>query len=229
MLRRLLLALTARLPAPRVIYDRAGLSPYLSRWYLIGRPKEGFDEHGDRAGAEGPHREEPFGLYIHKFHRGDDDQELHNHPWRWSLSLMLWGGYVEERRGPDDRVTHRTVHPMRLNIIRGNDFHRVALLYGEAWSLFLAGPRTQGWGFWNRDSKRFTEWKEFLTEKRFGLCACGHYDFQHHCRGLGSSGRLDAIQGPYPCDVPNCGCKDWVAKKWPAAAKAEAPAEAASP
>jgi len=226
MLRRLLLALTARLPAPRVIYDRAGLSPYLSRWYLIGRPKEPLDAHGDR--TEPPHREEPFGLYIHKFHRGDDDLELHNHPWRWSASLVLWGGYVEERRAPDDSIALRTLYPFRVNVIRANDFHRVALLYGEAWTLFLAGPRTQSWGFWNRQTRRFTEWREFLTEKRFGLCACGHYDRQHHAWGPGSSGRLDAIQGPYPCDVRGCECRDWIAK-WPAAAKAQADAEAASP
>jgi hypothetical protein len=31
--------LAAKLPPPRVIFDRAGRSPYLSRYYLVGAPK----------------------------------------------------------------------------------------------------------------------------------------------------------------------------------------------
>lgn len=37
---------------------------------------------------------------------------------------------------------------MRINIIRGTDFHRILLVPGEeAWTLFIHGPRTKGWGF----------------------------------------------------------------------------------
>lgn len=37
-------------------------------------------------------------VYLHCFHRSDEDRDLHNHPWDKSVSLVLWGGYVEERR-----------------------------------------------------------------------------------------------------------------------------------
>lgn len=72
----------------RVIFDRAGGSPYLSRWYVFGSPKASdglpvFDAMGNpRAGITWDERTGPVGIYLHKFHRGDDDPECHNHPWR---------------------------------------------------------------------------------------------------------------------------------------------------
>lgn len=165
------------LAPPRVIYDREGESPYLSRHYLVGGASHPdgappFDMYGNpRPGAtfEDGDSWRPQ-LYLHKFHRGDDDQELHNHPWAWSVSLILAGGYAEERRvevSPGvHRVVARGILPFSLNVIRGNDFHRVLLVERDAWSLFLAGPKTQGWGFWNRKSGEFTPWREFLARKR---------------------------------------------------------------
>src|SRR5271170_2836454 len=91
----------SRLPPPRVIYDREGVSPYLSRYYLRGRPtmpdgSEPFAEDGaPKRGAIFPDR---IHVYLHKFHRGDSDEALHNHPWLWSRSFVLAGGYIEERR-----------------------------------------------------------------------------------------------------------------------------------
>jgi hypothetical protein len=85
----------------------------------------------------------------------------HRHPWRWAISLVLKGGYSEERRSGDS-VVRRRVRPWRLNRLTDRDFHRVDLTDGDAWTLFLVGPITQSWGFWDRDTKRFTPWKEFL-------------------------------------------------------------------
>lgn len=102
MMRALLERLAAKLPPPRVIYDRLGQSPYLSRYYLLGRPRmrdgsEPTDENGTlRPGVVW--ETENFGIYLHKFHRGDDDLATHSHPWRWAVSLILAGGYREERR-----------------------------------------------------------------------------------------------------------------------------------
>lgn len=164
----LLHRLAARLPRPRVIYDVDGVSPYLTRYYLLGRPRmpdgsEPFDKFGN------PHPDAVFptgiGLYLHRFHRGDKDRELHNHPWRWSCALVLAGGYVEERRVRDN-VVRRDVKPGRLNWIGHDDFHRVDLRGPEAWTLFLAGPKVSSWGFWNRATGAFTHWREFLNVKR---------------------------------------------------------------
>jgi hypothetical protein len=159
MMRALLHWLTRRFPEPRVIYDRAGESPYLSRWYLYPARTE------DREEKRGQ-----FALFLHRFHRGDDDSELHSHPWSWSVALILAGGYREERRarlGLCDAVITRAVRPWTFNIIRADDFHRVDLYEEDAWSLFLAGPKTGvDWGFWDRATGAFLPWREFITRKR---------------------------------------------------------------
>lgn len=96
------------------------------------------------------------GVFLHCFLRGDNDRDLHNHPWKWALSVILTGGYVEERRDDAGEVHRRTVRPGAVNLIRANDFHRVELLDDRCWTLFIAGPRLQQWGFWNRDTGAFT-------------------------------------------------------------------------
>ena len=171
--RLLLRWLTRHLPAPRIIGD--DVTPYLSRWYLLGRPtmpdgSSPFDVYGTpRLGIVW--NDAGFGLYLHRFHRGDGGLELHNHPWRWAVSLILAGGYVEERRVPSDlwtpkwSVERRTVRPWTLNRIAADDFHRVDLLEEDAWTLFLVGPKHQSWGFWSRTTDRFVGWRDFLSAK----------------------------------------------------------------
>ena len=156
---------------PRVIRDHGGTSPYLSRWYLAGgiRMPDGsnpFDAHGDpRVGYESL---PGLGLVVHRFHRGDLDRELHNHPWEWALSFVVAGGYREERRiGP--RTVWRIVPPLSFNWIGKDDFHRVALLEKDAWTIFLTGPKTSSWGFWSRETDEVIPWRAFLARKRGGL------------------------------------------------------------
>lgn len=159
---------------PRIIATRDGKGAYLTRYFLTeGAAKtEGMDRHA----ADAP----KWGLYLHHFHRGDDGAELHNHPWKWAVSLILKGGYSEERRVPVDdrnwmhasghRVVRRDVLPWTLNFLRGEDFHRADMLVTRAaafddrgaWTLFLVGPIVQSWGFWDRETGRFTPWKKFL-------------------------------------------------------------------
>lgn len=159
------------LPPPRVIYDRNGVSKYLSRWYLLGGPRmpdgsSAFDRFGaPRDGAVYPFGQR-FGIYLHKFHRGDDEPQLHSHPWRWAISLILAGGYREERRDSANRAYSRYVYPGELNFIRADDFHRVDLLQEDAWSLFIAGPKVQSWGFWDRHTDRAWPWREFISQLR---------------------------------------------------------------
>jgi hypothetical protein len=168
MIRRLLQWITARISPPRVIYDRLGVSPYLSRHYIVGRPKmpDGsapFDWDGaPRSGIVWP--SSSLGICLHHFHRSDEAGELHNHPWRWAISFILAGGYREERRlRGTNRVIQRTVKPGSLNFIGAEDFHRIDLLQPDAWSLFIVGPRFSDWGFWNRETTRFTPWRQFIN------------------------------------------------------------------
>lgn len=103
------------------------------------------------------------GLYLHHFYRGDQDRDLHNHPWNKSISFILTGGYVEERlpekeKGkPNYRVTTRKVGPGSFNVIKADDFHRVDLIGRSTWTLFTSGKKIKGWGFMLRDSGEYVD------------------------------------------------------------------------
>ncbi len=130
-------------------------SPYLGRYYLLRRrwlPKMV--------------RDRAHSVYLHYFYRGDSDIELHNHPWGVSISLILTGGYVEERR-TDHGVVTRRIRPGSINIIRAHDFHRVTLLKPAkgSWTLFVAGPRTQDWGFWHPGTGVYTDQQTFIDQR----------------------------------------------------------------
>src|SRR5262245_48626738 len=90
-----------------------------------------------------------FGLFLHQFVRSDAPTRFHDHPWRWSVSFILRGGYVEERRRRDEgTVTRRYLKPGRFNVLVPEVFHRVELCDGRpAWTLFLHGPKIREWGF----------------------------------------------------------------------------------
>lgn len=153
-------ALTEKQDQFKLIRDDSG-DPYLLRIYLTRH-----DPHV--LGAPVNERVLPA-LYLHYFFRGDTDRELHNHPWQWAVSWILTGGYIEERySGPIDairpeRVTERTVRPGAINVIRHDTYHRVRMLDGTGWSLFMAGPRvaaTRGedWGFVDTRAGTYESW-----------------------------------------------------------------------
>lgn len=102
-------------------------------------------------------------LYLHRFMRSDEDRELHNHPWP-GRSLILVGGYLEERREAD-RVVEHVYAPGDINALEANTFHRVDLLERDCWTLFWTGPKEQSWGFWDRDIGTFTPWRDFIKAK----------------------------------------------------------------
>jgi hypothetical protein len=114
---------------------------YLERYVLRG----GVDQDGNK-----------INVYLHRFHQPDDDRGPHNHPWRWSFSLILAGGYRETRvheRAVFAGCSVTTYYfPGNVNWIDESDFHRVNKLLpgkdGEVWTLFVTGPKHQrGWGF----------------------------------------------------------------------------------
>ncbi|MGB5831232.1 MAG: hypothetical protein WBG92_04485 [Thiohalocapsa sp.] len=128
----LLHRITDRLPC-RIIDGEQG-EPYLERYYLFG--------------LLGWH------AYLHRFVDSDPDRGLHDHPWGRAMSLVLVGGYDEVRfaRAAESPIPAptctRAIRPGRLNRLRGEDYHRVVLRDGRpAWTLFMHGPRVQGWGF----------------------------------------------------------------------------------
>lgn len=112
--------------------------PYLTRYYLFG---------ADRA----------FGnIFLHHFHSSDMDiapsgaYYLHNHPWPFSFSIILDGGYVETRLEPGDESSEDYYYdPGSINTISAKTFHRIELLGNDGWSLFFTGWRSKkrSWGF----------------------------------------------------------------------------------
>lgn len=117
--------------------------PYLTRWWFISTRRHGR-------------------LYLHRFHRSDEDV-LHDHPWAF-WSLILWGGYIEH----SDRPIHPFVPEASLNFsLRGVHWsrwhgplsllrrpatwrHRVEIpdeLRGRVWTLVWIGPKVRDWGF----------------------------------------------------------------------------------
>ncbi len=154
----------------RIIMDRHGKSKYLSRYYLVKKPKMPDDSYPfDINGTprEGIMWVPGYGMFLHHFHRDDEARELHSHPWKWSVSLILSGGYREERleRGWPS-VRERVFRPGNINVLTNDVFHRVELLdvFGGCWTLFVHGPKNKNWGFLDRDTREFTDWRAFFQK-----------------------------------------------------------------
>lgn len=84
----------------------------------------------------------PWGcLRIHRILRADAGRDHHDHPFDFS-SLILWGGYVEER--PDGVTVAR-----RGDVVRrlATDLHRIVYVLRGTTTLVLASPRLRTWGF----------------------------------------------------------------------------------
>ncbi len=128
-IRHLLLQLSDRLPARHIKHEGR---PYLERYFLahfLG-----------------------LRVYLHHFVASDPDG-VHNHPWRYSLSIILCGWYMEQRL--DEWRVRKW-----LNWITGDTFHRIVLPEGSpgVWSIFIHSRRVKPWGMLRERSA--------LTEER---------------------------------------------------------------
>jgi len=104
--------------------------PYLKRWFIIPRNPW-------------------FNVYLHHFHRSDDDRALHDHPWI-NISILLTGSYREHMPAGVVKLRHpwRPWAFWRLPMRWPTSSHRVELIDGKrVWTLFLTGPKVRKWGF----------------------------------------------------------------------------------
>lgn len=119
--------------------------PYLKRWFIIPRNRW-------------------FNIYLHHFHRSDDDRALHDHPWR-NLSILLSGSYLEHLQNGDVKL-RKPWRPWAFWRLprRGPTFaHRVELIDGQkVWTLFLTGRKVRTWGF--LCPRGWIPWTEFVEE-----------------------------------------------------------------
>lgn len=125
---------------------------YLQRWWIV--PRNAW-----------------CNVYLHRFHRSDDDRALHDHPWT-STSFIIAGRYREhtpagvfERQAGD--VVSRAADAL----------HRVELYPGEsATTLFITGPKVRDWGF--QCPQGWVPWQVFTDPLDIGQTGrgCG----EHH-------------------------------------------------
>jgi len=153
-------------PAHRVI-TRGDNEPYLERFYFVRR--EWIRDWYKRRNKETPWFVAWIpSVYLHHFLKGDDEEELHNHPWLRSYALILTVGYREDRR-MGNVVVSRILRPGMINVIRAEDFHKVELLDKErgVWTIFIAGKRNEdeSWGFWHPVTKLYQDWRLHVSNR----------------------------------------------------------------
>lgn len=154
---RLCQALVDKYPERSRTIHRDG-QPYLLRFYLT-TPRVSEEQK-----SEDP---EQFGIYLHHFYQGDLDEDLHNHPWKWALSFILSGSYIEERMS-SAFISYHTHSAGWFNFISHDTFHRVTLggpSQEPVWTLFTVGPRITSWGFKSPKTGKYWNWKEYLGMK----------------------------------------------------------------
>jgi len=126
--------------------------PYLLRWHLIPR--------------------NPFiNIYLHCFKDSDQNREMHDHPW-CALSVILKGMYGDHTEN-GFTILKAGDWQFRLNAFKA---HRIELIDGECWSLFMTGPRFRNWGFICRNDigqKRWVPWEKYCDARDRGQVGNG--------------------------------------------------------
>lgn len=183
--RWLLPRLVTFLKLPKRTIMRGDDQVYLERYYLFGEP--GGLKYFPEASRSMRWWQKALTrlplVYLHRFLASDEDFDLHNHPWE-ATSIILAGGYVEERRVEDSvafwltfggvtgkvkepcfRVLTVEYDPGDINPLRAGTFHRVTLKEHDCWTVIRVGKRVQSWGFWNRDTGDFLQWREHAKKR----------------------------------------------------------------
>lgn len=112
------------------------------------------------------------GVYLHHFLRSDDDRALHDHPWA-NCSILLHGSYVEHTVAAGG-INHRKLLQAGAVRVRwsGSFAHRIELVDGPCWTLFLTGPRYREWGFHCPDAG-WIHWRRFTAAHDPGSIGTG--------------------------------------------------------
>jgi len=132
-------------------------SIYMTRWRFINAPRW--------LGG--------WGLRVHRIVRSDEDRELHDHPFSF-LSIILWGGYTEERGVPFwapgeshevppwTRTVHRSYGAGSIIFRRAEMAHRLTL-DRVTWTFVVRGPIRRQWGFYT--DAGWVAWHDFVQAR----------------------------------------------------------------
>lgn len=121
--------------------------PYINRWWI-----QKTTDHGC--------------VYLHQVLRDDDDRALHCHPWD-NVSVILSGNLREVLPGGVSRI----LEPGSITYRKAEDAHRLELVDGPVWTLFITGPKVREWGF--HCPKGWVHWEVFTSPKDRGLVGRG--------------------------------------------------------
>lgn len=119
--------------------------------------------------------ERQWGVFIHRMDGPDPGVDLHDHPWDF-WSLILWGGYDEQRVDTREATSWaRTAEALDLKRtwsgagyanrgpvasrrwlswkkLRLDECHRITRLHRRGtWTLVVHGPKRRVWGFYTPD------------------------------------------------------------------------------
>lgn len=120
--------------------------PYMFRWWVL--------HHG-------------IAVYVHCFLRSDDDRALHDHP-SFNITYLLRGCYLEHTIAQGG-INHAELYAdpsycegllPRVRVRRATLAHRIELVDGPVWSLWLRGPKYRAWGF-HCPHKGWVHWHAF--------------------------------------------------------------------
>lgn len=120
--------------------------PYLIRWHIR------------RTGKDGD-------MYLHQILHDDDDRALHDHPWD-SVSVVLQGTLKE--------VFHegsRILEEGKTYSRSAETAHRLEVVKGPVWTLFLMHERKREWGF--HCPKGWKHWKDYVDLRDSGKIGPG--------------------------------------------------------
>lgn len=127
--------------------------PYLLRWHLLPRNSI-------------------FNIYLHQFHRSDDDRAHHDHPYLFNASFLLKGRYLEHviAKGGTDHIEGYSAGNFKLRL--GPSPHRIEILPNmPCVTLFFCGPRVRVWQF--HCPKRNVPWHQFVDDRDSGAIGKG--------------------------------------------------------
>jgi hypothetical protein len=146
-------ALAATLPARHILAENG--APYLSRYKLHGwMPDDQVDT--------------PCSVYLHNIHQHDLDPAPHSHPWEWSQTMVLSGGYTETRGIlQDGKFAELVCRGYRIGegyFMPGDQLHRIIMVSPDTWTLFVVGPKRKSWGF-AVEGRGLVPWRERLAER----------------------------------------------------------------
>ena len=117
--------------------------PYLVRWRIAQTPWAA--------------------IYLHKIILDDLGRPLHDHPWSF-VSIILKGAYAEEYKAhAEARSILRAWGRWSVHRMTAKAFHGITAVDTPTWTLVLAGPRRQVWGFLTDDG--WKPWDEVAEAK----------------------------------------------------------------